>query len=140
MKGKKLTHKEKIMKLEADKNYRRSIFKDLCAHVARGYSLDCFPSLSIVSIRLYLKTYPEEFIQEELDNSLREGKIYWEDIGSRQANGNCLGNSRTWFYNMANRYGWKERLDIEAEHKGTVNVNVVSYASQRDRDTGENKH
>jgi hypothetical protein len=93
-----------------------------------------------VSIRLYLKTYPEEFIQEELDNSLREGKIYWEDIGSRQANGNCLGNSRTWFYNMANRYGWKERLDIEAEHKGTVNVNVVSYASQRDRDTGENKH
>jgi hypothetical protein len=129
MKGRKLSHKEKIAKIAAHKTYRQAIFKELCAHVAKGYSADCFPKLSIVSIRNYLKIYPEEFLQDELDEAMREGKVFWEDIGARQANGLCLGNSRTWYYNMANRFGWREKLDIEAEHKGTVAVNIVSYAS-----------
>jgi len=95
MKGKKLTLKERQAKLEEDKNERKKIFKELCDHVRAGYSLDCFGPLSEVSIRKYLKVYQEEFIQEELDAALRESKTYWEGIGRRQANGECLGNSRS---------------------------------------------
>ncbi len=93
--------------------------------------MDCFGPLSEVSIRKYLKVYQDEFIQEELDAALRESKTYWEGIGRRQANGECLGNSRSWYYNMANRFGWREKIDIEDEHKGQVSVNVISYASQK---------
>ncbi len=103
MKGKKLSAKERIEKLEADKNERRKIFKELCEHVGRGMSVESFPPLSANSIRKYLKDYPEEFCQEELDNAMRQGRDWWENVGRRQANGECLGNSRTWFYNMANR-------------------------------------
>lgn len=131
MKGKKLSVKERIAKLEHDKNERKKIFRELCDHIRAGYSLDCFGPLSEVSIRTYLKAYKDEFIQEELDNAMRDSKHYWEDLGKRQSNGSCLGNSRSWYYNMANRFGWREKLDIEAEHKGSVNVNVVSYASRK---------
>lgn len=131
MKGKKLTLKERNEKLERDQNERRKIFKELCAHVERGYSLDCFGEMSVFTIKKYLKTYPEEFCEEELEEAVRKGKGHWEEIGYRQANGACLGNSRTWYYNMVNRYGWHEKSQIETEHKGQVNVNVVSYASQK---------
>lgn len=140
MKGKKMSVKERQAKLERDAVERRKIFKELCDHVRKGYSLDCFGPLSDTSIKTYLKAYKEEFVQEELDNAMREAKTYWEDIGRRQADGQCLGNSRSWFYNMANRFGWREKLDVEAEHKGQVNVNVVSYASKRAREDSESDH
>lgn len=131
MKGKKLTSKEREEKLAEDKCERRKVFKELLAHVEQGLSLESFGPLSDVSIKRYLSVYPEEFCQEELDEAKRKGKAYWEHIGRRQANGECLGNSRTWFYNMANRFGWREKLDIEAEHKGQVAINVISYATQK---------
>ena len=71
MKGKKLSVKERMQKVEQDKNERRKIFRELCAHVRAGYSLDCFGPLSEVSIRTYLKKYPEEFIGEELENAMK---------------------------------------------------------------------
>lgn len=131
MKGKKLSNKERIEKLEADATERRKIFKELCEHISGGFSLESFAPLGTDSIRKYLKVFKEEFVQEELDNAMRSGRSYWEDIGKRQANGECLGNSRTWFYNMANRFGWREKLEVEAEHKGQIAINVVSYASKK---------
>ncbi len=131
MKGKKLSVKERLVKLEQDKCERRRIFKELCDHVSAGLSIESFGPLSETSIRKYLVSFPEEFCQEELDEAKRKGKAYWEGIGKRQASGDCLGNSRTWFYNMANRFGWREKLEVEAEHKGGINVNVISYASRK---------
>lgn len=131
MKGKKLSYKERIDKLEADKTERKRIFRELCAHVEKGYSLDCFVPLSVNSIRRYINVFKDEFIQEELDEAMRQGKVYWETIGDKQANGQCLGNSRSWYYNMANRYGWRDKIDIEAEHKGQLAVNIVSYSSKK---------
>lgn len=131
MKGKKLSAKERVAKLEADATERRKIFRELCEHVSKGFSLESFGPLGTDSIRKYLKTYQEEFVQEELDNAMRQGRDWWEGIGRRQAAGDCLGNSRTWFYNMANRYGWREKIEVEAEHKGQVSVNVISYASKK---------
>jgi len=128
MKGRKLSFLERQAKIEQEASERRKVFKELLDHVKAGYSLDCFGPLSLTSIRKYLKTFKEEFIEEELENAIRQGKNYWEDLGRRQSNGSCLGNSRSWYYNMANRYGWREKIDIEAEHKGQVQVNIVSYA------------
>lgn len=130
-KGKKLGAKELQQKLASDSKTRREIFKKLCMHLSAGYSLDCFPDVSLPTIQEMQKSFPEDFPPEELEKALRLGKQGWEDIGRRQANGSCLGNSRTWYYNMSNRYGWRERHDVEAEHKGQVAVNVVSYASVR---------
>lgn len=133
MKGKKVGAKERLERLEKDKKERAKVFAALLKHVRAGYSLDCFGPLSVGSIRSMLKRFSNEFCEEELEHAIREGKAFWEDIGRRQSNGSCLGNSRSWYYNMVNRFGWREKVDIAAEHKGEVSVNVVSYASKKAR-------
>lgn len=131
MAKKEVSAKEHSEKIALDKIYREKLFRELCAHVSKGYSIDCFPPLSENSIREYLSLYKEEFCREKLDIALRKGKGFWEDIGTRQASGHCMGNSRTWFYNMAHRYKWSDRVDVSTEHKGTVAVNIVNYASKK---------
>ena len=131
MKGKKMSGVERQVKAGEDAIERRKIFRELCEHVRKGYSLQCFPPLSEVTVRKWLKVYPEEFIEGELEVALREGQSGWEEIGRKQSNGSCLGNSRSWYYNMVNRYGWREKVDIAAEHKGQVSVNVISYATSK---------
>lgn len=131
MQGRKLTTYEKRVKFAEEAGYRKEIFQLLLKHVEKGFSLDSFEHASDDSIRKYLKTYKEEWSEEELQQAQRKGKSMWEDVGFRQANGQCIGNSRSWYYNMANRYGWREKLDIEQEHKGQVSVNIVSYATSK---------
>lgn len=138
MKGKKMTGTERRVKAERDAKERSKIFSELCSHVRNGYSLMCFPPISEHTVRKWLKEYPEEFIEGELELAIRAGQVGWEEIGRKQSNGSCLGNSRSWYYNMVNRYGWREKVDIAAEHKGQVSVNVISYAtSKTSQDSGE---
>lgn len=131
MKGKKLSYKERKEKLESDAGERRKLFKQLQDHVAQGLSVESFPEVTKNTLKSYFERYPNEFCMEELELSLLKGRVAWEEIGYRQANGQCLGNSRTWYYNMMNRYGWTEKAQVETEHKGSVNVNIVSYATRK---------
>jgi len=139
IKREKMSTYQKGKKFAEDSGYRREMFVSLLRHIEGGYSLDSFEECSDDSIRKYLKLYKEEWNEEELSQAQRKGKGLWESIGFRQANGECIGNSRSWYYNMANRYGWREKLDIEAEHKGQVQVQVVSYASQKSLDSSKDK-
>jgi hypothetical protein len=129
MKGKKITVKERLALLEKNAAERRKLCKSLCSHLEKGLSMDCFPEVHYQTIERYIKSFPEEFPREEIELALVKGKHWWEEIGRLQSNGNCIGNSRSWYYNMVNRFGWHEKAHIESEHKGSVNVSVVSYAS-----------
>ena len=129
--GRKKSWEKGTLSLREDKTARVKMFEKLCQHVRSGYSLDCFSALSIVKVRELMKDFPEDFDENKLEMAMRDAKMFWENIGKQQAQGLCLGNSRSWYYNMANRYGWSDRQRIEAEHKGAVSVNVVSYASQK---------
>lgn len=131
MKGKKRTVVQLHHYIEESALERRKIFKELLKHIEAGFSLESFPPLSENSIKTYLERFKEEFVEEELRQAMRQGRVMWESIGKRQADGQCLGNSRSWYYNMANRYGWREKIDIEAEHKGSIEVSVVSYATKK---------
>jgi hypothetical protein len=128
MKGKKLTQRQINAKVQGDKLYRAMIVRELIKHLEKGMSIESFEFLSRGTINELMKKYPDEFDEADLEHARRLGRDSWERIGLRQALGDCLGNSRTWFYNMANRYGWRDKIDVESEHKGQVQVNVVSYA------------
>jgi hypothetical protein len=140
VKGRKVTDKEQKAKLRDSADERRRVFKELCTHVKAGYSMDCFILLSDVAIRTYLKDFPDEFVEEELVKAMREGKVYWEGIGMQQAIGTCLGNSRSWYYNMANRYGWSEKAQIESKNSHEVQVNIVNYATKKRPQVQEREH
>jgi len=131
MKGKKLSQQEYVIKLEKDKNERRKLHKAFCAHLAEGYSKESFSLTTRFTLERLHKSYPQDFPQEDIELALCDGRDMWETLGKRQASGDCMGNSRTWFYNMAHRYKWSDRIDVSNEHKGTVAVNIVSYASSK---------
>lgn len=133
MKGRPHRVKEEKAKFEADPKHRAKVFQELLLHVKRGFSLDCFKKMSLTAICEALLKHPEEFDKEELEQAQREAKEGWEHIGRRQAEGTCLGNSRSWFYNMSHRYGWSDRVDVKAEVQGSLAVNIVSYASTTDK-------
>ncbi len=138
MKGKKLTYKERVEKLESDANERRRVCNALCAHLAEGYSMESFSELTTNSLKRYMNIYKEEFVPEEIELAMQSGRDVWESIGRRQATGDCLGNSRSWWLNMAHRYKWSDRVNVETEHKGNIAVNIVSYAtSKQPKDTLE---
>jgi hypothetical protein len=127
----KLSAKELAIQLQIDPNLRTDLFKKLLKHVKDGFSLDCFSLIGYDAIQKYLKEYPLEFVQEELDTAIREAKGFWEGIGRDQSIGKCMGNSRAWYYNMVNRYGWRERVDVKADVTGSVSVEVINYASKK---------
>src|ERR1700679_1052112 len=126
-----VTKVKKSKDMSVDIAKRHLSFTKLCKHLAQGYSIDCFSDLSDKSIKTYIKLYPNEFSQDKLDEAMRKGKQMWESIGTKQARGECLGNRRNWYYNMSNRYGWREKVDIEQETKGAVNVSVINYSSKK---------
>lgn len=128
---KKLNAKEFNRLFASDSNLRTSTFKELKKHLLSGSSLDCFPSLSEESIRNAIKTYPLEWPVEEFENTIREAKDGWERIGRRQAEGTCLGNSRSWYYNMSNRYGWSDKSKVETSGSSSITVSIVDYASNK---------
>lgn len=119
-----------IVVFEEDKDARVALCRRLCAHLAEGYSMECFGEISNRRLRLLIEAYKEEFPQESLDKARQTGQAAWESIGKRQADGRCLGNSRSWFYNMANRYGWRDKVDLQSETKGAISVQVVNYSRE----------
>lgn len=133
------TTKKVLNALDNEAVSRKVAFKELCDHVAKGYSLDSFPLLCKKTIEKYFLKYPEEFVRDDFEKALRKGRLMWEDIGVKQSLGTCLGNSRTWYYNMCNRYSWAERSQIEAEHKGNLALEIVSYATLASLDSAQEK-
>jgi hypothetical protein len=129
--GKKGTLKERLAKARESKVERAKIFKALCQHIKEGYSIDCFGLMTLPTIEEWLKLYPQEFVREDLDIAINEGKLMWEHIGKGQANGTCHGNAQAWKFNMTNRYRWIDKVNIDADIKGAVSVEVISYATQR---------
>lgn len=123
-----LTYKEKKEALKDDENYREWIKEKLLQHLREGFSIESFGILAASTLKECIKNHPETFDIVEIESAMNEGQANWERLGYAQANGKNLGNSRTWFYNMANRYGWSERSKVDVDAKQAVTVQVVSYA------------
>ena len=118
----------------SDCNLRTKVFKKLKEHLLQGSSLDCFGPMSEETIYESMKTYPQEWPIREFEQTVRKAKDNWERIGRRQAEGTCLGNSRSWYYNMSNRYGWSDKSKIETTGSQSLTVSIVDYASSKQAD------
>ena len=122
------TYKERRDALKDDEKYREWLHKRLLQHLREGLSAQCFGILDKTTMSEAIKKYPQSFDMREIESAVDEGQARWEQLGYAQANGKNLGNSRTWYYNMANRYGWSEKSKVDIDAKQAVTVQVVSYA------------
>lgn len=116
-----------IPEMKDSADMRKEVFELLKMHLHSGFSMDCFTHLSLGEIHSFVSEYPCEFCAKQLEIVVREAKAGWENIGREQATGKCIGNSRSWYYNMQNRYGWTDKIDMKSDIKGNINVSVVKY-------------
>ena len=48
--------------------------------------------------------------------------VHWEDLGLEMAEGKVDGNPTIWIFNMKNRFGWKDKQEIEQQVQGHTEV------------------
>lgn len=113
----------------SDAGARRKSFDRLIRHVKEGYSIRCWGEYSEKTVKAFLDTYPDEWDTEELERAQCDGMRYWEGLGRAQSDGTCMGNSKSWIYNMVNRYGWTDRSEVKQEQTGGIEVRVVNYGT-----------
>lgn len=130
-KKQKLGIRERIALLNSSAPARRKCFQGLINHLVSGFSIDCYGEVSEKTIEEFLVRYPDEFVLEELQDAMRRGKAGWERIGRQQADGSCMGNSRSWQYNMINRYKWTDRTEVKSDVNSNVSIQVISYADSK---------
>lgn len=131
MKGKKLNGSEKTKLFAESSEYRKEVFRELERHLSDGYSMDCFVPLDQQTIEEATKKYPLEFDPVAIKEAQRAGKSGWEALGRAQANGTCMGNSRTWYYNMNHRFGWTDKQSIDHKVDGQISVSIVNYSKPK---------
>ena len=76
----------------------------------------------------------DEFRQaEKKRKSLCE--VWWERQGRRMATG-ADGNPAVWIFNMKNRFGWRDKHEIESRHEGKpVTIQIVEAVKPDDSDS-----
>ena len=121
------SYRERRIALKESIEYREWIQKRLLEHLREGLSIECFGVLNKTTMGEAIKNYPESFDAGEIELAICAGQALWERLGYAQANGKNLGNSRTWYYNMSNRYGWSERSKVDIDAKQQVSVSIVNY-------------
>lgn len=112
----------------SDAKLRKELFLSLCEHLSQGLSIQCFSKVAPRFLKEVMTKFPEDFPQDVIELAITDGQDWWENLGKDQSNGKNPGNSRTWYYNMSNRYGWCDKVDLKAKHEGSLNVSIVNYS------------
>lgn len=120
--------RERAKIFASDMSMRKKLFEELLKHVRAGFCEKNYKYMAPQAIERAFLEFPEEFNREEYEEALRDGYAGWEQIGRRQAEGRCLGNSRAWSFAMSHKFGWSDRVKVEAQTESNVNVSIVSYS------------
>lgn len=108
------THKERVAAFEA-----------LLAHLRAGHARTTFPLCAPTVTKYNIKTYPDVWDIERIEDAERGGRLVWEDLGLRAAQG-LVGNfnAAAWIFTMKNRWPeeWRDKHEVEANVTQVVQV------------------
>ena len=92
---------------------RQEAFEAACAHIAEGYTKECFPLADWDTVERYMRDFPEDFPSEKMDEAIRINQRRWETWGMGGVTGKIKHfNSGSWVFNMKNRFGWRDKKDV----------------------------
>ena len=106
------------------------------AHISSGYRDKSFTVCDMDTFTNYCNKYPNDFPTDMIERARRERMLFWERIGIEGTTGKIQGyNSRSWEFNMKNRFRWSEKIELES--RGNI-VTSISFV-ERKSDTKELK-
>ena len=81
---------------------------------------------------LYCAKYPNEFPTDMIEQARRERMLFWERIGIEGTTGKIQGyNSRSWEFNMKNRFRWSEKIELESRGNVVTSISFVERKSKK---------
>ena len=92
-----------------------------------GSQLECRSALGISNDLWYRLKDEEPEFSEAVKRAEEACQVWWERLGRNMSMGAIdKGNATTWIFNMKNRFGWKDKLDIDqkTEHSGKVDMSL----------------
>lgn len=91
---------------------RQALCKAYIDHVESGLSDECFPECDPQTLRQYVADFPVDFDTNAMERASRNRQLFWEKTGRDGTVGKIKGfNSRSWQFNMANRFDWRVKSD-----------------------------
>lgn len=110
---------------------RRALCERFCAHIEQGYSKKSFEECCLFTINRYIADFPEDFVG--IEEAYRKNLKFWEALGIDGTAGNIKNfNSRSWEFNMKNRFreDWADSKEITGPGGSElvppqINVHVV---------------
>lgn len=133
-------------KYPKSKKKREALFNALIEHGKTGLSFETFGASDgcieaigsrVVKDTLYnwLKLYPD--FSDAKKEFEAESRTFWEKIATdhltHYKDGKQL-NSTVWIFNMKNRFGWRDKIDVEEKQTSDVNVEI-SFSKKTEPDT-----
>jgi transposase len=114
------------------------MFDLIIDHMEKGYSKDSIAGLLRISrdtLYQWVKKY------SDFSDTIKEGeelsRLFWEqkanDHLTHYKDGKQL-NSTVWIFNMKNRFGWRDKIDVEEKQTSDVNVEI-SFSKKTEPDT-----
>ena len=109
----------------------------LFKHMAEGLSFASFgglPKVKVSNVTLYtwLDVHPE-FLKAKQEGEAAS-RYFWENLGRLGCVGKLPGfNLGAWVFNMKNRFGWRDRQDVELSGRGggALEIDVTHMSKEQ---------
>lgn len=106
--------------------FKKAYCKMLVEHMRQGLSFEAFAGKigkCEKTLFNWLELYPD-FLQSKKEGTAA-ARLFWERMGIEGISGNIQGfNATTWIFNMKNRFGWRDRHDLEHSASGNAQLQV----------------
>lgn len=111
---------KKSKKMGRPSKYKPEFCQMLIVHMEQGYSFETFSAIIGVdrdTLYEWAKVY-EEF-SDSKKQAFIKCQLFWEKMGIDGLWGNkeASFNTGVWVFNMKNRFGWKDRTEVEETPK-----------------------
>jgi hypothetical protein len=114
------------------KHQRKKLLKEYIDHICKGFSDKSFSLCDMDTFLLYCAKYPNEFPTDIIEKARRERMFFWERIGIEGTTGKIQGyNSRSWEFNMKNRFRWSEKIELESRGNVVTSISFVERKSKK---------
>lgn len=96
--------------------YKKQFAKDLPAMFENGEAVEevaCALGVTKKTFYNWLDTYPE--FAEAYELGKQKSQAWWLKLGREGSNGSQEIQPTVWIFNMKNRLGWKDKVEVEQE-------------------------
>jgi len=109
--------------------YKDDFCEQLIKHMSEGFSFESFGGkISVNQDTLYAWARTHQEFSDAKKEAFEKSRLFWETIGIKGAQGKIpFFNVTAWIFNMKNRFGWRDQLQLSSDDERGDRKIVLAY-------------